>query len=149
MLMIRLRRMGARNNPFFRVVVSDSRTVPTAAALEFEKAAQLRDRILALWEATPTSSERRRVHGALAEVMVHHDDATHEVHATPAGMDPCQGLVRAVDGVTMSLERGKTLAVVGESGCGKSIAPRWSMGFRQWIAGHSKAEKYSSRSPGR
>jgi small subunit ribosomal protein S16 len=34
MLMIRLRRMGARNNPFFRVVVSDSRNVPTARAIE-------------------------------------------------------------------------------------------------------------------
>ena len=34
MLTIRLRRMGARNNPFFRVVVSDSRNVPTAAAVE-------------------------------------------------------------------------------------------------------------------
>lgn len=34
MLKIRLRRMGARNNPFFRVVVSDSRNVPTAAAVE-------------------------------------------------------------------------------------------------------------------
>jgi small subunit ribosomal protein S16 len=34
MLKIRLRRMGARNNPFFRVVVSDSRNTPTAAAVE-------------------------------------------------------------------------------------------------------------------
>jgi small subunit ribosomal protein S16 len=34
MLKIRLRRMGARNNPFFRVVVSDSRQVPTGAAVE-------------------------------------------------------------------------------------------------------------------
>jgi len=34
MLMIRLRRMGARNNPFFRVVVSDSRNTPTASAVE-------------------------------------------------------------------------------------------------------------------
>lgn len=34
MLKIRLRRMGARNNPFFRVVVSDSRNVPTASAVE-------------------------------------------------------------------------------------------------------------------
>ncbi len=34
MLTIRLRRMGARNNPFFRVVVSDSRRVPTAVAVE-------------------------------------------------------------------------------------------------------------------
>jgi small subunit ribosomal protein S16 len=34
MLKIRLRRMGARNNPFYRVVVSDSRNTPTASALE-------------------------------------------------------------------------------------------------------------------
>lgn len=34
MLKIRLRRMGARNNPFYRVVVSDSRRVPTASAME-------------------------------------------------------------------------------------------------------------------
>lgn len=34
MLKIRLRRMGARNNPFYRVVVSDSRQVPTASAVE-------------------------------------------------------------------------------------------------------------------
>jgi peptide/nickel transport system ATP-binding protein len=31
------------------------------------------------------------------------------------------GLVKAVDGVSFSLERGKTLAIVGESGCGKSV----------------------------
>lgn len=35
-----------------------------------------------------------------------------------------EGTVRAVDGVSMTLQRGKTLAVVGESGCGKSITAR-------------------------
>jgi len=34
MLKIRLRRMGARNRPFYRVVVSDSRRVPGAPAIE-------------------------------------------------------------------------------------------------------------------
>lgn len=34
MLKIRLRRMGARNRPFYRVVVSDSRSTPTARAVE-------------------------------------------------------------------------------------------------------------------
>jgi len=34
MLKIRLRRMGNRNRPFYRVVVSDSRKVPTANAVE-------------------------------------------------------------------------------------------------------------------
>ena len=32
------------------------------------------------------------------------------------------GLVKAVDGVSFSLARGETLAIVGESGCGKSVA---------------------------
>ena len=32
--------------------------------------------------------------------------------------------VRAVDGVSFSIERGETLAVVGESGCGKSTMGR-------------------------
>ena len=31
------------------------------------------------------------------------------------------GTARAVDGVSLSVERGKTLAIVGESGCGKSM----------------------------
>lgn len=34
MLRIRLRRMGARNRPFYRLVVSDSRRTPGAAAVE-------------------------------------------------------------------------------------------------------------------
>jgi small subunit ribosomal protein S16 len=34
MVKIRLRRMGSRNHPFYRVVVSDSRATPTAAAIE-------------------------------------------------------------------------------------------------------------------
>ena len=32
------------------------------------------------------------------------------------------GLVRAVDGVSFSIQRGKTLGLVGESGCGKSVS---------------------------
>jgi len=35
-----------------------------------------------------------------------------------------EGTVRAVDGVDFSIERGKTLCVVGESGCGKSVTAR-------------------------
>ncbi len=32
-----------------------------------------------------------------------------------------QGIVKAVDDVSFALKRGETLAIVGESGCGKSI----------------------------
>ncbi len=34
------------------------------------------------------------------------------------------GMVRAVDGVSMAIRRGETLAVVGESGCGKTVTAR-------------------------
>ncbi len=38
-----------------------------------------------------------------------------------------QGVVRAVDGVSFTLQAGKTLGIVGESGCGKSVTSRTIM----------------------
>ena len=38
-------------------------------------------------------------------------------------------LLKAVDGVSFSIERGKTLALVGESGCGKSTVARLLVGL--------------------
>jgi oligopeptide/dipeptide ABC transporter ATP-binding protein len=35
-----------------------------------------------------------------------------------------EGVVKAVDGVNLNIHRGKTLCVVGESGCGKSVTSR-------------------------
>ena len=40
-----------------------------------------------------------------------------------------RGLVRAVDGVTFTLDRGKALGIVGESGSGKTILSRSIMGL--------------------
>ncbi len=36
-------------------------------------------------------------------------------------LDTPEGRVRAVDGVSLALERGRTMALLGESGCGKSM----------------------------
>ena len=40
-----------------------------------------------------------------------------------------EGIVRAVDGVDFSVDRGKTLGIVGESGCGKSVTALSIMGL--------------------
>ena len=44
-----------------------------------------------------------------------------EVENLSIGFDSDDGLVRVVENISFSVERGKTLALVGESGCGKSL----------------------------
>ena len=40
-----------------------------------------------------------------------------------------EGVVRAVDGVSFDVRAGRTLGIVGESGCGKSITARSILGI--------------------
>ncbi len=44
-------------------------------------------------------------------------------------------ILRAVDGVTLSVQRGKTLGIVGESGCGKSTMAKLVLGLIPATAG--------------
>ncbi|UCH80936.1 MAG: ABC transporter ATP-binding protein [Nitrospiraceae bacterium] len=45
-----------------------------------------------------------------------------EIHNLRVHFDTDDGLVKAVDGVDLEMMKGTTLALVGESGCGKSVA---------------------------
>jgi oligopeptide/dipeptide ABC transporter ATP-binding protein len=52
-----------------------------------------------------------------------------EVRDLRTGFRTDRGLVRAVDGVSFTLERGRSLGIVGESGSGKTILSRSIMGL--------------------
>lgn len=60
------------------------------------------------------------------DLVVHHHSA--------------QGIVKAVDGVSLTVRRGETVAVIGESGCGKSTLARAIMGLYKPVSGQIRFE---------
>jgi oligopeptide transport system ATP-binding protein len=57
------------------------------------------------------------------------------------------GVIRAVDGVTLSLQQGRTLGLVGESGCGKSVTALSIMRLIDRPAGSSQTVTSTSWGP--
>lgn len=56
-----------------------------------------------------------------------------------------EGIVKAVNGVNYSVSSGETLAVLGESGSGKSVTAQAIMGILDSPPGGSPRERSSSR----
>ena len=56
--------------------------------------------------------------------MVESSDNLLEVHDLQVHFFTDEGTVKAVDGASFAIPRGKTVCVVGESGCGKSVTAR-------------------------
>ena len=65
----------------------------------------------------------------MSEAGVQDDPAVLAVDDLQVEFDTYGGIVKAVRGVSFNVRAGKTLAIVGESGCGKSVSVHSIMGL--------------------
>ena len=89
-------------------------------------------------EAGAVSGRRRPGHRPEAGTLLEVEDL-HTSFRTP------RGKVRAVDGVSFTLERGKALGIVGESGSGKTVLSRSIMGLLERQVSRARRARSASR----
>ena len=68
------------------------------------------------------------------------DGLTKHFQAKRGFLGGSQGVVRAVDGISFRIEPGRTLGVVGESGCGKTTTAKLVLGLEEPSGGHIRFE---------
>jgi ABC-type glutathione transport system ATPase component len=68
-----------------------------------------------------------------------------EVRELRTWFDTDRGLFKAVDGISFSVGRGRTVGLVGESGCGKSVTSLSLMGLVPSPPGQVSAMRSSSK----
>jgi oligopeptide/dipeptide ABC transporter ATP-binding protein len=70
--------------------------------------------------------------------IIEAEGLTKHFQAKRALLGSSQGLVRAVDGISFTIEPGRTLGVVGESGCGKTTTARLVLGLEEPTGGQMR-----------
>ena len=80
------------------------------------------------------SKENIPVSSSVRPILELNDVKTYHV-ARGGSLGRSHGTIKAVDGITLSVNPGETLGLVGESGCGKSTLARTIVGLDSALSG--------------
>ena len=72
--------------------------------------------------------------------IVEATDLTKHFRARRTSFGGERGVVRAVDGISFAIEEGRTLGIVGESGCGKTTTAKLVLGLEEPTGGTMQFE---------
>src|SRR5690348_2596898 len=95
-----------------------------------------------MWTCTRGSSRRRTSmtpDASPSDVLIRVEDLSKRVVTANSAIDRVRGrkqrVLKAVDGVSLEIRRGEVLALVGETGSGKSTFGRCLLGFHEPTSG--------------